>query len=75
MQKTINVEGKKIKLVTRPITSMGNITGYRTHIDCRKNGLNIRETFVCMTLDPQTAMDRAFVLWIKGLDLAKELRA
>jgi len=57
-QTTITVDGKKIKMVTRPVTSMGNLAGFSTTINGRK-------IFVSR-LTAQEAQDRAFAIWMKG---------
>lgn len=57
-QTTITVAGKKIKMVTRPVTSMGNLAGFSTTI----NGQKIFGRY----LTAQEAQDAAFARWIKG---------
>jgi hypothetical protein len=61
MQKTITVNGKKIKIVTRAKTSLGNFCGYRTKITCDDKTIE----YHCNTLDIQEAMDSGFVRWVK----------
>lgn len=62
-QTTITVDGKKIKMVTRPVTSMGDLTGFSTTINGRKM-FGRYLAFCCFTA--QEAQDRAFAIWMKG---------
>ena len=61
MQRTIKVNDKKIKIVTNPRTSMGNLCGYRTKIYCG----GVVWTGDYFTLNAQKAMDKAYVKWVK----------
>ena len=57
MTKTINVNGDKIVIKTKPITRQGNIQGYRVRVNDKK--------YIFKTLNIQEAQDNGFSKYIK----------
>lgn len=56
-QITINVDGKKIKIVSRARTYVGNFCGWSVRI----NG----EKFLSNQLEESKAIDHCYVRWVK----------
>ena len=61
MQKTITINGNKIKIVTKPKTYMGNFCGYRTKISCGDSEYEFHSN----KLNAQDAMDTCYAKWVK----------
>ena len=57
MQKTINVKGDKIKIITRLKTSLGNKVGYTVFVNDKR--------YFFAVLNSQEAQDKGYVKYIK----------
>ena len=62
-QKTIIVEGVKVKMIARSVSSLGNSCGFRVSV----NGV---DTF-CNVLKPQEAFDLAYIRWVERFAVKK----